>query len=167
MHYAVLQAGVKLVAFEDQNTVTDFGLLGSYGKLAFIPKDREGSQKSTFDKWSLTAYGNIQHDNGIYANTFLSYGIFKENNSTTLIRKTKNNIKTVSVSATVGQKFPLNIEGLILEPQAQFSYQYLMLSILPDTDSFKTNMCNLHQGMLHIGGRLTQNKGHAVSFYSK
>lgn len=73
----------------------------------------------------------------------------------------------MSASTTVGQKFPLNIEGFILEPQAQLSYQYLMLGILPDTDSFKTNMRNLHQGVLRIGGRLTQNKGHAVSFYSK
>ncbi|EJF85853.1 outer membrane autotransporter barrel domain-containing protein [Bartonella vinsonii subsp. arupensis OK-94-513] len=98
---------------------------------------------------------------------FLSYGIFKENISTTLIRNTNNNPKTVSASATVGQKLPLNFEGLILEPQAQLSYQYIMLGILPDTDSFKTNMSNLHQGMQRIGGRLTQNKGHAVSFYSK
>ncbi|VEJ45872.1 autotransporter outer membrane beta-barrel domain-containing protein [Bartonella vinsonii] len=167
IHYAALQVGFKLITLEDQNTITDFGFLGSYGKLAFIPKDIEGSQKSTFDKWSLTAYGNLQHDSGIYANAFLSYGIFKENISTTLVRNTKNNTKTVNASATVGQKLPLNIEGFILEPQAQLSYQYLMLGILPDTDNFKTNMRNLHQGMLRIGGRLTQNKGHAVSFYSK
>ncbi|MDD9333927.1 MAG: hypothetical protein PV354_09780, partial [Bartonella sp.] len=51
VRYVALQAGVTLAALEDQNITTNFGLLGTYGKLAFTPKNMEGSDKSTLDKW--------------------------------------------------------------------------------------------------------------------
>ncbi|UTO28048.1 autotransporter outer membrane beta-barrel domain-containing protein [Bartonella harrusi] len=118
---------------------------------------------------SLTAYGNIQHDSGLYTNTFLSYGIFKGNITTAFIGKTKkaNDTKTVRVSASVGQKLPTNFQGITLEPQAQLVYQRLLLGTLSQTDNLKMNRRNPSQGLLRIGGHLTQNKGHAVSFYSK
>lgn len=78
IHYAALQAGFTLVALEDQNMTTNLGLLGTYGKLAFTPKDMEGADKSTLDKWSLTAYSGLHHHNGTYVHALLSYGILKE-----------------------------------------------------------------------------------------
>lgn len=163
IRYAALQAGLTLIVLEEQNTSTDFGFFGTYGKLAFTPKKREDSQKNMLDKWSLTAYGHIQHDSGVYASAFLSYGLFKGENTTALMRNTK----TLAASTTIGQKLPSIVEGIILEPQAQFVYQRLMLGILSNTESFKINMGNPDQWLLRVGGRLTQNKGEAVSFYGK
>ncbi|WP_208441778.1 autotransporter outer membrane beta-barrel domain-containing protein [Bartonella raoultii] len=163
IRYAALQAGLTLIALEEQNTSTDFGFLGTYGKLAFTPKKKEEVQKNILDKWSLTAYGHMQHDSGVYASAFLSYGILKGENTTALIKNTK----TLAASATLGKKLPNIVEGIILEPQAQFVYQRLMLGVLSDTESFKMNMGHPSQWLLCIGGRLTQNKGGAVSFYGK
>ncbi|WP_375685308.1 autotransporter outer membrane beta-barrel domain-containing protein [Bartonella sp. TT110JLCBS] len=189
IRYAALQAGATLIALKDENISSNFGLFGTYGKLSFTPKNKESFQKNMFDKWSLTAYGNIQHDSGIYANAFLSYGIFKENNATALIKPTSKvkNSKTLGAAATVGQKLSTSLEGVILEPQAQLVYQRLMLGSLSDRSSFsdddnsksdgdnsksdgdnsKIDISKPHQWLLRIGGRLTQNKGHALSFYGK
>ncbi|WP_375643336.1 MULTISPECIES: autotransporter outer membrane beta-barrel domain-containing protein [unclassified Bartonella] len=175
IRYAALQAGATLIALKDQNISSNFGLFGTYGKLSFTPKNKESFQKNMFDKWSLTAYGNIQHDSGIYASAFLSYGIFKENHATALIKHTSKvkNSKTLGAAATVGQKLSTNLEGVILEPQAQLVYQRLMLGSLSDRSSFsdddnsKIDISKPHQWLLRIGGRLTQNKGHALSFYGK
>ncbi|WP_375660441.1 autotransporter outer membrane beta-barrel domain-containing protein, partial [Bartonella sp. CL74QHWL] len=62
-----------------------FGFLGTYGKLSFTPKEMQDSEKTTLDKWSLTAYSSIQHSNGIYVNTLLSYGKLKGNITTALV----------------------------------------------------------------------------------
>ncbi|WP_375680977.1 MULTISPECIES: autotransporter outer membrane beta-barrel domain-containing protein [unclassified Bartonella] len=175
IRYAALQAGATLIALKDQNISSNFGLFGTYGKLSFTPKNKESFQKNMFDKWSLTAYGNIQHDSGIYASAFLSYGIFKENHATALIKHTSKvkNSKTLGAAATVGQKLSTSFEGVILEPQAQLVYQRLMLGSLSDKSSFsdddnsKIDISKPHQWLLRIGGRLTQNKGHALSFYGK
>ncbi|WP_375672035.1 MULTISPECIES: autotransporter outer membrane beta-barrel domain-containing protein [unclassified Bartonella] len=175
IRYAALQAGATLIALKDQNISSNFGLFGTYGKLSFTPKNKESFQKNMFDKWSLTAYGNIQHDSGIYASAFLSYGIFKENHATALIKHTSKvkNSKTLGAAATVGQKLSTSFEGVILEPQAQLVYQRLMLGSLSDRSSFsdddnsKIDISKPHQWLLRIGGRLTQNKGHALSFYGK
>ncbi|WP_375613556.1 autotransporter outer membrane beta-barrel domain-containing protein [Bartonella sp. AP153HLJHH] len=175
IRYAALQAGATLIALKDQNISSNFGLFGTYGKLSFTPKNKESFQKNMFDKWSLTAYGNIQHDSGIYASAFLSYGIFKENHATALIKHTSKvkNSKTLGAAATVGQKLSTSFEGVILEPQAQLVYQRLMLGSLSDKSSFsdddnsKIDISKPHQWLLRIGGRLTQNKGHALSLYGK
>ncbi|WP_375643557.1 MULTISPECIES: autotransporter outer membrane beta-barrel domain-containing protein [unclassified Bartonella] len=182
IRYAALQAGATLIALKDKNISSNFGLFGTYGKLSFTPKNKESFQKNMFDKWSLTAYGNIQHDSGIYASAFLSYGIFKEDNATALIKHTSKvkNSKTLGAAATIGQKLSTSLEGVILEPQAQLVYQRLMLGSLSDRSSFsdddnsksdgdnsKIDISKPHQWLIRIGGRLTQNKGHALSFYGK
>uniref|UniRef100_UPI0009DECA6A autotransporter outer membrane beta-barrel domain-containing protein n=1 Tax=Bartonella clarridgeiae TaxID=56426 RepID=UPI0009DECA6A len=69
--YAALQTGVVLGSFENENTITHFGLLGTYGKVSFTPKDMEGSAKSSLDKWSVSAFGGVQHDNNLYMNALL------------------------------------------------------------------------------------------------
>ncbi|PIT68986.1 autotransporter outer membrane beta-barrel domain-containing protein [Bartonella tribocorum] len=181
IRYAALQAGATLIARKDQNISTNFGFFGTYGKLFFAPKNAENFHKKMFDKWSLTAYGNIQHDSGIYASAFLSYGIFKENMSKNFIEGSPqiNNSKTLGAAATVGQKLSTSFEGVILEPQAQLVYQRLMLgsssdnnsssndSSSSDEDTSKIDISKPDQWLLRIGGRLTQNKGHALSFYGK
>lgn len=181
IRHAALQAGATLIARKDQNISTNFGIFGTYGKLSFAPKNAENFHKKVFDKWSFTAYGNIQHDGGIYASAFLSYGIFKENISKDFIEDSRkiNNSKILGAAVTVGQKLSTSFEGVILEPQAQLVYQHLMLgsssnnnsssndSSPSDKDTSKINISKPDQWLLRIGGRLTQNRGQALSFYSK
>lgn len=174
VQYTAVQAGVTLAALEEQEIITTFGLLGTYGKLAFTPKNIEGAGKSILDKWSFTAYGSIQHDNGIYLDTFFSYGTVKGNITTALIGNTAklDDTNTLSASASVGQKLATDIEGLFFEPQAQLVYQRLTLGTFSDIDGFKVNMGNPHQWLVRVGGRLTQTmlpvkEGCPISFYGK
>ncbi|WP_455481737.1 autotransporter outer membrane beta-barrel domain-containing protein [Bartonella sp. B35(2025)] len=174
VHYAASQAGITLTALEGQNITTDFGLLGTYGKLAFTPKDMQDSEKSILDKWLLTAYGSIQHDSDLYVNTLFSYGILTGDITTAHIKSTTKleKAETLSASATIGQKLVTNVEGLVFEPQAQLIYQHLMLGTLSDIDGFKVHMNNPYQWLVRVGGRLMQTfahteRDHTVSFYGK
>ncbi|QEE09671.1 autotransporter outer membrane beta-barrel domain-containing protein [Bartonella kosoyi] len=174
IHYAALQAGITLAALEDQNMTTNFGLLGTYGKLAFTPKGMEGADKSTLDKWSLTAYSGLRHNNGTYVHALFSYGMLKGNITTALIGKTAEltSADTFSASATIGQKFETSTKGLVFEPQAQVIYQRLMIDTFSDVDGFDVNMGNPHQWLVRIGGRLMQTtvpteNSSILSFYGK
>ncbi|MET3560505.1 outer membrane autotransporter protein [Bartonella japonica] len=174
VRYAALQAGLALTALENQDTTTSLGFLGTYGKLAFTPKGIEGSEKSTLDKWSVSAYGSIHHNKGMYLNTFLSYGAFKGHITTALIGNTVelDNTNTFSASATVGQKLATGTKGLTFEPQAQLVYQRLAFGTFSDVDSFDVNIGDLYQWLVRFGGRLTQTMlpaedGCAVSVYAK
>ncbi|WP_455478056.1 autotransporter outer membrane beta-barrel domain-containing protein [Bartonella sp. B10] len=168
IHYTALQAGVTMIAMEGQNVNTDFGLLGTYGKLTFS-KNTEIAEKNELDKLSLTTYVNIQHDGGTYLNTFLSYGIFKGNVITTFMKNNVNinDTKALGASATIGHKLATDVKGLVFEPQAQLIYQHLILEDLSDIDDFEVDMKNPHQWLGRIGGRLTKNEGDSVSFYGK
>ncbi|WP_336279594.1 autotransporter outer membrane beta-barrel domain-containing protein [Bartonella sp. CB175] len=174
VQYTALQAGVMLSALEDKNIAIKFGLLGTYGKLDFTPKDMENSGKSMFDKWSLTAYSNIQHSDSIYVNAFFSYGTLNGNITTGLTGNTAkiDDTKILNASATIGQKLTTGVEGLVFEPQAQLIYQNLMLDTITDVDGFEVNMGKPHQWLVRAGGRLVHHvpqneKGRTVSFYGK
>ncbi|WP_409360979.1 autotransporter outer membrane beta-barrel domain-containing protein [Bartonella heixiaziensis] len=174
VNYNALQLGVVLAALEGKDISTHFGLLGTYGKLAFTPKEMEDSEKTTLDKWSLTAYSGIQHSSGLYVNTLISYGKLNGNITTALIGNAAklDGTETLSASAIVGQKLATSIEGLMFEPQAQLVYQNLLFDVLSDADGFEVDMNNPHQWLVRIGGRLTKNlssteENKAVSFYGK
>ncbi|WP_375682382.1 autotransporter outer membrane beta-barrel domain-containing protein [Bartonella sp. AP40SXNS] len=174
IRYAALQAGVTLAALEGQNTTTHFGLIGTYGRLSFTPKEMQDTSKSTLDKWSLTAYGSVQHDSGFYMDTLLSYGIIKSDITNAIIGKTAklNNVKMLSISTTVGKQFSTGMEGVIFEPQIQLAYQHLMFDTIEDADNFKIDMNNPSQWLIRVGGRLTKTimtteNGPAISFYGK
>ncbi|WP_375701010.1 autotransporter outer membrane beta-barrel domain-containing protein [Bartonella sp. AA23NXGY] len=174
IRYAALQAGVTLAALEGQNTTTHFGLIGTYGRLSFTPKEMQDASKSTLDKWSLTAYSSVQHDSGFYMDTLLSYGIIKSDITNAIIGKTAklNNVKMLSISTTVGKQFSTGMEGVIFEPQIQLAYQHLMFDTIEDADNFTVDMKNPSQWLVRIGGRLTKTimtteNGPAISFYGK
>ncbi|WP_039760599.1 autotransporter outer membrane beta-barrel domain-containing protein, partial [Bartonella queenslandensis] len=158
IHYAALQAGIILAALEEQNIAVNFGLLGTYGKLSFTPKDMEGADKSILDKWSLAAYGSFSHNNGLYVNALFSYGILKGNVTTALIGKTAEltNADTFSTSVTIGQKLASSVKGLVFEPQAQLIHQHVAFGTLSDADGFNVNMGNPHQWLARVGGQLIQ-----------
>ncbi|WP_375615242.1 MULTISPECIES: autotransporter outer membrane beta-barrel domain-containing protein [unclassified Bartonella] len=174
VHYAAIQAGMTLTTLENQNITANLGLLGTYGKLAFTPKDMEGSDKSILDKWSFTAYGNLHHDNGLYINALFSYGILNGHITTALIGNTTelNNTDTLNISATVGQKLATGVEGVSFEPQVQLIYQHIAFGTLSDIDGFQVNIKTPHQWLVRIGGRLTKTilpieKDRVLSFYGK
>ncbi|WP_208432859.1 autotransporter outer membrane beta-barrel domain-containing protein [Bartonella taylorii] len=174
IRYAALQAGVTLAAIEEQNVTTRFGLVGTYGQISFTPKDMQDAGKSSLDKWSLTAYGSIQHDNGFYIDTLLSYGIIKGDITNAVIGKTAKlkNAKMLSISTTVGKQFATGMEGLTFEPQAQLAYQHLMFDTISDADNLTIDMNNPHQWLIRVGGRLTKTvvtaeNGHSISLYGK
>ncbi|UNF40130.1 autotransporter outer membrane beta-barrel domain-containing protein [Bartonella krasnovii] len=172
--YAALQAGMTLATLENQNLTVNFGLLGTYGKLAFTPKDMKGSDKSILDKWSFTSYGNLHHDNGLYINALLSYGILNGHITTALIGNTAeiNNTDILNISAAVGQKLATGVEGLSFEPQAQLIYQHIAFGTLSDIDDFQVNIKTPHQWLVRVGGRLTKTilpieNDRVLSFYGK
>ncbi|MET3589734.1 outer membrane autotransporter protein [Bartonella silvatica] len=174
IRYAALRAGITLATLEDQNSVTSFGFLGTYGKLAFTPKDIEGAAKSILDKWSFTTFASMKHNSGMYFNALFSYGSIKGNIASSFIGNTAklDNTGTFKASAAVGQKLETGTKGLIFEPQAQLIYQRLMLSTFSDIDGFNVNMGTPHQWLVRIGGRLTQTalpikNGDHISFYGK
>ncbi|WP_404978566.1 autotransporter outer membrane beta-barrel domain-containing protein [Bartonella sp. TS82HLJMH] len=174
VNYTALQLGVILAALEGKDISSYFGFLGTYGKLAFTPKEMQDSEKTTLDKWSLAAYSGIQHSNGIYVNTLLSYGKLKGNITTALVGNAAklDGTEMLNISATIGQKLATNTKGLVFEPQAQFIYQNLKFDIFSDADGLKVDMGNPHQWLVRIGGRLTKTimaaeESKAVSFYGK
>ncbi|GAA4664801.1 hypothetical protein GCM10023262_11950 [Bartonella pachyuromydis] len=174
VNYNALQGGIVLAALEGKDISTHFGLLGTYGKLSFTPKGMKDSEKTTLDKWSLTAYSGVKHSNGLYVNALFSYGALKGNITTPLIGNAAklDGTKILNVSATVGQKLATGMQGLMFEPQAQFIYQSLMFDVLSDANNFKVDMNNPHQWLVRIGGRLTQTlttleENYPVSFYGK
>ncbi|WP_455482663.1 autotransporter outer membrane beta-barrel domain-containing protein [Bartonella sp. B35(2025)] len=174
VNYSALQAGATLAALESKDITTHFGLLGTYGKLTFTPKDMEDSEKTMLDKWSITTYGGARHSNGAYVNALLSYGSLKGNITTALVGNAAklDGTKTLSASATIGQKLTTGVKGVMFEPQAQFVYQHLMYDVISDADGFKVDMGNPHQWLVRVGGRLTKTvitaeKDNTVSFYGK
>ncbi len=174
VNYTALQLGGILAALESKDISAYFGLLGTYGKLAFTPKEMQDSEKTTLDKWSLTAYSGIQHSNGIYVNALLSYGTLKGNITTALVGNAAklDGTEMLNISATIGQKLATDTKGLVFEPQAQFIYQNLMFDIFSDTNGLKVDMGNPHQWLIRFGGRLTKTimaveENKAVSFYGK
>ncbi|WP_375675540.1 autotransporter outer membrane beta-barrel domain-containing protein [Bartonella sp. CL100XZDX] len=174
IRYAAIQGGVALTTLEGHSTTTHLGLLGTYGQLSFTPKEMQDASKNTLDKWSLTAYGSVQHDSGFYIDTLLSYGIIKGDITNAIIGKTAklNNVKMLSISTTVGKQFSTGMEGLTFEPQIQLAYQHLMFDTIEDADNLKIDMNNPSQWLIRVGGRLTKTimtteNGPAISFYGK
>ncbi|WP_375636664.1 autotransporter outer membrane beta-barrel domain-containing protein [Bartonella sp. MR90HLJMH] len=173
IRYAALQAGVTLAAIEGQNTTTHLGLVGTYGQLSFTPKDMSDAGKNTLDKWSLTAYGSIQHNSGFYIDALLSYGILKGHIANAIRGNTAklNDAKMLSISTTVGKEFATGMEGLTFEPQAQIAYQHLMFNTIEDADNFTVDMNNPSQWLIRVGGRLTKTisteNNRPMSFYGK
>nr|WP_275046210.1 autotransporter outer membrane beta-barrel domain-containing protein [Bartonella sp. MM73XJBT.G] len=174
VNYKALQLGAILATSESKDISAHFGLLGTYGKLAFTPKEMQDSEKTTLDKWSLTAYSSLQHSSGLYINTLLSYGKLKGNITTALVGNAAklDGTEILNLSATLGQKLTTGTKGLVFEPQVQLIYQNLMFDIFSDANGLKVDMGNPRQWLIRFGGRLTKTitaveENKAVSFYGK
>lgn len=170
LNYNALEASGLLNATEDTHHTLSFGIMGSYGKISLQPQDVGESKKSTFDKWSVTAYGSMQHDAGFYIDGLFSYGFFKGDVLTQARGKTTT-LKGTPLSASViaGKSFMTGHKGLIFDPQVQVVYQNLRFDKASDIDGFDIEMGKLDQWLARIGGRLTKTlaaseEGYIVSF---
>ncbi|UTO28036.1 autotransporter outer membrane beta-barrel domain-containing protein [Bartonella harrusi] len=173
LSYNGVEAGVLLQTIENADSAISFGAMGSYGKLSLEPVDVEKSQKSAFDKWTVTAYGTMQHNVGFYVDGLLSYGLFK-GDVLTLARGKTATLKgnPFSASLTGGKTFATGYKGFVVDPQVQVVYQHLQFDKAHDVDNFDIEMGKLDQWVARVGGRLikasTGSEGmNAVSFYGK
>lgn len=173
LNYNALEAGVLLKAIENMYGTTSFGIIGSYEKFSLKPMNVEQSQKSTFDKWSVVAYGGMQHDAGFYVDGLASYSFLKGDVLTTARGKTailKGN--PLSASLTTGKTFMVGEDGFVFDPQVQVVYQYLPFNKVRDVDGFDVDLGKLHQWIGRVGGRLTKmlvasDEAQVISFYGK
>ncbi|EJF83311.1 autotransporter outer membrane beta-barrel domain-containing protein [Candidatus Bartonella washoeensis] len=171
--YSTVEAGLLLKAIESAHHTTSFGVMGTYGKLSLQPQDVEQSQKSTFDKWTATAYGSMQHDTGFYVDGLFSYGLLKGDVFTFARGKTatlKSN--PLSAALTAGKAFMTGHKGFVFAPQIQVIYQKLLFDKASDIDGFDIEMEKPEQWVMRIGGRLTKTlpaseEGAIVSFNGK
>ncbi|WP_208438456.1 autotransporter domain-containing protein, partial [Bartonella vinsonii] len=75
LDYSAFEAGVLLKKTDRTESRTFFGLMGTYGSLSLHPLNVEQSKKSTFDRWSVSAYGSLQDDMGFYVDGLLTHGL--------------------------------------------------------------------------------------------
>ncbi|EJF75948.1 outer membrane autotransporter barrel domain-containing protein [Bartonella sp. DB5-6] len=171
--YSGVEAGLLLQTIENADSAISFGVMGTYGKLSLQPRDVEQSKKSTFDKWTATAYGSLQHDTGFYVDGLLSYGLFKGDVFTLARGKTATlKANPLSVSLIGGQTLATGYEGFVFDPQVQVVYQHLQFNKARDIDGFDIEMGKLDQWVARVGGRLSKTLtvsegGKPVSFYGK
>ncbi len=157
LNYNGIEAGVLLQTIENVDSTISFGVMGSYGKLSLQPQNVDQSQKSSFDKWTGTAYGSMQHGSGFYVDGLLSYGFFTGDVLTSARGKTatlKGN--PLSVSLTGGQTFATGYKGFVFDPQVQVVYQHLQFNKARDIDNFDIEMGKLDQWVARVGGRLVK-----------
>ncbi|EJF84952.1 autotransporter outer membrane beta-barrel domain-containing protein [Bartonella rattimassiliensis] len=173
LFYNAVEAGVLLQAIENMYGTASFGVIGSYEKFSLQPLNVEQSQKSTFDKWSVAAYGGMQHDAGFYVDGLVSYGFFKGDVLTTARGKTatlKGN--PLSASLIAGKTLMVGDDGFVFDPQVQVVYQYLQFNKVRDVDGFDIELGKIHQWIGRVGGRLTKilvtpDEARVVSIYGK
>ncbi|WP_273719118.1 MULTISPECIES: autotransporter outer membrane beta-barrel domain-containing protein [Bartonella] len=173
LDYNAFQAGVLLKEIESLYMRTFFGALGNYGNLSLHPQNVEQSKKSAFNKWSVGAYGSLQHDTGFYIDGVLSYGFFK-GDVLTLARDKVLALKgkQLSGSLTSGRTFAIGYKGIVFDPQVQVIYQHLRFHQAYDVDDIDVDLGKFHQWAGRVGGRLSKTlgvveEGREVSFYSK
>ncbi|WP_208441237.1 autotransporter outer membrane beta-barrel domain-containing protein [Bartonella raoultii] len=171
--YHAVEAGVSLKAMESADYSTNFGIMGTYGKISLQPQDVVESKKSAFDKWFVTAYGSMHYDTGFYLNGLFSYGLFKGDVLTFARGKTAT-LKGNALSASLigGKAFIVGYENLIFDPQVQVVYQNLQFDKASDIDGFDIEMGKPSQLVMRVGGRLSKTlagsqTGDVMSFNGK
>ncbi|WP_273758646.1 autotransporter outer membrane beta-barrel domain-containing protein [Bartonella sp. AU55XJBT] len=157
LDYNALEAGILLKKIENAYSTTSFGIMGNYGKLSLLPREVKQRQESIFDKWTITAYGSMQHDTGFYLDGLFSYGLFNGNVLTRERGKTAAlRGKPLSFSLTAGKTFMIGCRCFIFEPQVQFVYQNLQFHNTRDIDNLNIDMRRPDHWGMRIGGHLTK-----------
>ncbi|GAA5100859.1 autotransporter outer membrane beta-barrel domain-containing protein [Bartonella acomydis] len=171
--YHAIEAGGVLKEVESAYHSTSFGIMGTYGKISLQPQDVIESKKSTFDKWSVTAYGSVQSDSGFYLDGLFSYGFLK-GDVLTLERGKTATLKgnPLNVSLVGGKRFMTGYGGFVFDPQIQVVYQILQFGKTSDIDGFDIEMGKPDQWIMRVGGRLSRalsasQTGNIISFNGK
>ncbi|WP_273717933.1 MULTISPECIES: autotransporter outer membrane beta-barrel domain-containing protein [Bartonella] len=155
--YNAIETDILLKTIERAHSTTSFGIMGTYGKLSLQPCDVEQSQKSSFNKWSFTTYGSVEHNTGFYVDGLLSYGFFKGDVLTYARGKTATlKANPLNVSLSAGKVFMTGHEDLIFDPQIQIIYQHLQFDKFRDIDGFDVEMKKGDQWLMRIGGYLSK-----------
>ncbi|MET3589944.1 hypothetical protein ABID23_001035 [Bartonella silvatica] len=173
LEYNALEAALFLEIIENVYHRMSFGVTGTYGKFFLQPQGVEKSQKSTFNQWSISAYGRIGYNTGFYLNGLLSYGLFKGDVFTYARGKTatlKGNPFNVSLSS--GKVFVTEYKGLVVDPQIHLIYQNLQFYKSRDINGFDIDIGKIDQWVMRVGGHLTKTfeafeKDRIISFYGK
>ncbi|GAA5100860.1 autotransporter outer membrane beta-barrel domain-containing protein [Bartonella acomydis] len=173
LDYTALEAGVLLKEIESLCSRTLLGVMGTYGSLSLFPQDVEYSKKSAFDKWSVAAYGNMQHNTGLYINGVFSYSLFRGDVFTLVRDKTATlKGKQFNTSLTGGTMLTLRHKSVVFDPQIQLLYQHLQFDHVHDVDNIDVDLGKFDQWIARFGGRLSKylsssEEGRVISFYSK
>ncbi|MET3590414.1 hypothetical protein ABID23_001523 [Bartonella silvatica] len=173
LDYTALEAGILLKEIESLYSRALFGVMGTYGSLSLNPQDVEYSKKSPFDRWSVSVYGGLQNDMGLYMGGVFSYGLFRGDVFTIVRDKTATlKGKQFNVSLTGGKTFTMRHKGIFFDPQIQLIYQSLQFDRVRDVDNLDVDLGKLDQWIARFGGRFTKvlsssEEGRVVSFYNK
>ncbi len=155
LDYNALKAGILLKKIESAYSTTSFEIMGNYGKLSLLPRKVKQRQESIFDKWTITAYGSMQHDTVFYMDGLFSYGLFNGNVLTRERGKTAAlRGKPLSFSLTAGKTFMIGCRCFIFEPQVQFVYQNLQFHNTCDIDNLNIDMRRPDHWGMRILGRI-------------
>ncbi|WP_336294569.1 autotransporter outer membrane beta-barrel domain-containing protein [Bartonella sp. CB169] len=173
LDYNALEAGMLLKEIESSYSRAFFGIMGTYGSLFVHPRNVEQSKKSTFDKWSVSTYGNLQYNTDFYVDGVLSYGLFRGDVFTFARDKVVTlKGKQFSASMTSGKAFSLGHKSVVFDPQVQIIYQHLKFNRARDVDELDIDMGKFNQLTARVGGRLTRifstfEEGSVISLYGK
>ncbi|PIT69343.1 autotransporter outer membrane beta-barrel domain-containing protein [Bartonella tribocorum] len=155
--YNAIETDILLKTIERAHSAMSFGIMGTYGKLSLQPRDVEQSQKSSFNKWSFTAYGSVEHNTGFYVDGLLSYGFLKGDVLTHVWGKTATlKANPLNILLSAGKVFMTGHEGLIFDPQIQLTYQHLQFDKFRDIDGVDVDMKKGDQWLMRIGGYLSK-----------
>ncbi|WP_375706715.1 autotransporter outer membrane beta-barrel domain-containing protein [Bartonella sp. AA126HLJHH] len=169
--YNAIKTDILLKTIEGAYSTTSFGIMGTYGKLSLQPHNVEQSQKSTFNKWSFTAYASVKHYTDFYVDGLLSYGLFKGDVRSRVWGKTATlKANPLNVSFSAGKVSMTGYKDLIFDPQLQLIYQHLQFDKFRDIDGFDVEMKKIDQWFVRVGGRLSKtftasDKDWITSFY--
>jgi len=158
IRYKAMQAGGNLYGFDGKNSLTRFGLAGSYGDLTFKPYEVEGAHATHMEVGRLTPYITWQHDSGAYFDMVVSYGHFDGFVSTSSRGNTVR-LKGDSMAAAfeAGMPFLLSAShSLTLEPQAQLTWQKLAFDRKRDIDGFAVALGNPERWSARVGFKWQQ-----------
>ncbi|WP_210190278.1 autotransporter outer membrane beta-barrel domain-containing protein, partial [Bradyrhizobium sp. NAS96.2] len=150
-----IQFGGSGIVINDQRGQLRVGLAGTFGRSFFTPSAIDGTSSGTFATEKLSGIATWQARSGLYVDAIATGGLFN-GQVTTNGQTTGLNGTLVGLSVESGYPMPIGWKDLIVEPEAQFTWQRLNFSPRTDVSGLSVNMGSLDQGVARIGGRLIQ-----------
>ncbi len=160
MDYAAVQLGGNLFSYRDADKTVRVGLAASFGQLWLHPElpGRTETVKGSADTYLFSAYATYQAQTGWYVDGVIGGGLFNGEVSVSNRGKTASlDGSRLIASLETGYPVALGAGGLILEPQAQLTYQLLSFDSTRDqVDNFDVMIGKQQQLVGRLGARLTR-----------